>query len=76
MGNMVFLNVDTLPKHKPECRGESSSLNPWHCYYDVEYHRDCKEAFDSGETYSGVYTIKPDNLPPFQVSIYIRWYIL
>ena len=30
------------------------------------YYRDCKEAYDLGQTCSGVYTLKPDNLPPFE----------
>ena len=30
------------------------------------YYRDCKEAHDRELTCSGVYTIKPDNLPPFE----------
>ncbi|XP_011405942.1 PREDICTED: ficolin-2-like [Amphimedon queenslandica] len=29
--------------------------------------RDCKEAYESGNTCSGVYTIKPDKLPAFEV---------
>uniref|UniRef100_A0A1X7TQE6 Fibrinogen C-terminal domain-containing protein n=1 Tax=Amphimedon queenslandica TaxID=400682 RepID=A0A1X7TQE6_AMPQE len=29
--------------------------------------RDCKEAFNQGNTCSGVYTIKPDELPAFKV---------
>ena len=32
------------------------------------YYDDCAEAFEKGEQCSGVYTIKPDNLPPFEVS--------
>ena len=30
------------------------------------------EAFEKGESCSGVYLIKPDNLPPFEVSVYIQ----
>jgi len=33
----------------------------------LKYYSDCKEALDLGETCSGVYTIKPDGLPPFSV---------
>ena len=33
----------------------------------AEYHTDCNEAYIQGETCSGVYTIKPDNYPPFDV---------
>ena len=35
---------------------------------EVYYYDDCAEAFEKGEKCSGVYTIKPDNLPPFEVS--------
>ena len=37
-------------------------------HHHAEYYRDCKEALTVGEKLSGVYTIKPDRLPPFQVS--------
>ena len=30
------------------------------------YYLDCKEAYEDGKTCSGVYTIKPDGLPPFE----------
>lgn len=30
--------------------------------------RDCKEAYNQGNTCSGVYTIKPDELPAFKVT--------
>ena len=30
-----------------------------------QYYRDCKEAYELGETQSGVYTIRPDDGPPF-----------
>ena len=36
------------------------------------YYDDCAEAFEKGEQCSGVYTIKPDNLPPFEVSDELR----
>ena len=32
-----------------------------------EYYYDCKEALLSGQSYSGIYSIKPDHLPPFNV---------
>ena len=32
-----------------------------------EYYTDCNEAYIQGEICSGVYTIKPDNYPPFDV---------
>ena len=35
---------------------------------EVKYFRDCQEALDKGVVCSGVYTIKPDHLPPFEVS--------
>ena len=35
---------------------------------EVKYFRDCKEVLDKGLVCSGVYTIKPDDLPPFEVS--------
>ena len=34
----------------------------------VYYYDNCAEAFEKGEQCSGVYTVKPDNLPPFEVS--------
>jgi hypothetical protein len=37
-----------------------------HCTQDC--FADCKEVLESGLTSSGVYTIKPDNLSPFDVS--------
>jgi hypothetical protein len=36
-------------------------------FYQSEYYTDCNEAYMQGETCSGVYTIKPDNYPPFDV---------
>ena len=42
------------------------------CFKNLEFYRDCKEVYDLGETCSGVYTIKPDNLPSFDVSTIIR----
>ena len=40
-------------------------------YGPTDYHHDCKEVMDkmSGEPYSGIYTIKPDHLPPFDVCL-------
>ena len=35
---------------------------------DIIYYSSCKEAFDDGQVCSGVYNIKPDNLPSFEVS--------
>ena len=35
---------------------------------EVKYFRDCQEALDKGVACSGVYTIKPDPLPPFEAS--------
>ena len=35
---------------------------------EVKYFRDCQEALDKGIVCSGVYTIKPDHLPPFEAS--------
>ena len=35
---------------------------------EVEYFRDCQDALDKGVKCSGVYTIKPDHLPPFEAS--------
>ena len=35
---------------------------------EVKYFRDYQEALDKGVVYSGVYTIKPDHLPPFEAS--------
>ena len=35
---------------------------------EVKYFRDCQEALDKGVKCSGVYTIKPDHLPPFEAS--------
>ena len=32
--------------------------------------RDCKELYEQGHKLSGKYTIKPDDLPAFEVSIY------
>ena len=34
----------------------------------IEYFSDCKDALDRGAKCSGIYAIKPDNLPPFDVS--------
>ena len=34
----------------------------------TEIYYDCEEALNLRETCSGVYTIKPDKLPPFDVS--------
>ena len=33
----------------------------------VTVYSDCKEAFNQGKITSGVYTIQPGNLPPFDV---------
>ena len=35
---------------------------------EVKYFHDCKEVLDKGILCSGVYTVKPDDLPPFKVS--------
>ena len=35
---------------------------------EVKYFRDYQEALDKGVVCSGVYTIKPDHLPPFEAS--------
>ena len=37
-------------------------------YQFTEYYSSCEDAYDMGETRSGVYNIKPDHLPPFDVS--------
>ena len=34
----------------------------------MKYYRDCREVLEKGVACSGVYTIKPDHLPPFEVS--------
>ena len=34
----------------------------------------CQDALDRGETESGVYTLKPDHLPSFQVLIFCNFY--
>ena len=34
----------------------------------AEYYSSCKEALDLGESCSGMYKVKPDNLPLFEVS--------
>ena len=31
-------------------------------------YNDCNDAFNQGQTHSGVYRIKPDHLPAFDVS--------
>ena len=41
-------------------------------YFDFQFYiacapRDCKELYEQGHTCSGVYTIKPDELPAFEV---------
>ena len=44
---------------------------PYHINFvitEVKYYRDCQEALDKGVVCSGVYTIKPDHLPPFEAS--------
>ena len=38
-------------------------------FVEVLYYHDCMEALEKGNECSGVYNIKPDKLPPFQVSI-------
>ena len=35
---------------------------------EVKYFCDCQEALEKGLLCSGVYTIKPDHLPPFKAS--------
>ena len=37
---------------------------------EVKYFRDCQEVLEKGILCSGVYTIKPDHLPPFEASVY------
>ena len=36
------------------------------------YYGNCEEAFEKGESCSGVYLIKPDNLPSFEVSVLVQ----
>ena len=36
-------------------------------YFLAGYYLDCRDAFEQGQSCSGVYTIKPDDLPPFRV---------
>ena len=40
--------------------------------HQTEYFTDCVEALTHGETCSGIYTIKPDDLPSFDVSACIK----
>ena len=46
------------------------SINTWlgNFHTEVKYYRDCREVLEKGVACSGVYTIKPDHLPPFEVS--------
>ena len=37
----------------------------------MKYFRDCQEALKKGVACSGVYTIKPDHLPPFEVNAFL-----
>ena len=34
--------------------------------------RDCQDYYEQGHTCNGIYTIKPDHLPAFKVSIIIK----
>ena len=36
--------------------------------HPTEYYHDCEEAM-TGAPHTGIYTIKPDHLPPFDVRI-------
>ena len=36
-------------------------------FFSTGYYRDCREALELGQTCSGVYSVKPDGLPPFDV---------
>ena len=44
-------------------------LHPTKSILKIVYHtyKDCEDAYEQGQTTSGVYSIKPDDLPPFQV---------
>ena len=62
--------------HQTWCIISHNSYITRSCILSLGYYRDCKQAFELGETCSGVYTIKPENttntfaakaLPPFDV---------
>ena len=66
----VVSAVDSLKTEMQCCRNETNnatnmSERPIPCL--VPAFRDCRQAFNNNYTQSGVYTIQPDSLPPFDV---------
>ena len=58
----------TAPETKSELGTDRDRVNiiTLHCITGC-IARDCKELYKQGHTCSGVYTIKPDDLPAFEV---------
>ena len=71
---LVLLFSAVTSAHEHETEGILRLIIIVNHYFDFQLYiacvpRDCKELYEQGHTCSSVYTIKPDELPAFEVKI-------
>ena len=69
IGCFIFISIATVQKTQEACKSYSIIRLTVSIFLIGCFPRDCKEAFKNGKVCSGVYTVKPDDLPAFDVNI-------